>query len=381
MTSKFRARFLWNRAQGKWAAALCALSLVATACTAGQSVSSGAPSASPGGPSAGPGKVIVADTGGTHAAADWAAYFAPFQAKTGIQVQLIVGPDDPLAAVQAQVASGNIQWDLVICRYDNTLQDPSAWEPTDTSIVHSNDLIYPDQIGKLYVVNEITGFPVLAYSTTAFPTQGPASWADYFDVKKFPGPRGMMNIGLTSALRVPVTALLADGVAPANLFPLDLNRAYAKLDKLKPDIRVFWTTFAQSQDILRQGEVVMTPMADGRALQLLYGGSKVGVSWNGFVQGSGTWCVPKGAPNKVNAFKVLQYMLENPQQQAVQTSLTFYSPPTKAGAAAAKGLGVTDFASLHVAEASIKDNDPVVSAYTKENAQMLLARWNAWVGK
>lgn len=373
-----------NRARHRLLALLAVLPLVVGACSAGQSSPGASERQSPPAESQGTGEggsLVVADTGGSHAAADRAAYFTPFERETGIKVNLIIAPDDPLAAVQAQVESGNIEYDLVICRYDNTLQDPSVWEPIDRSIVHSDDLVYDEQIGDLYVVNEITGFPILAYSTTTFPDDHPETWADYFDVEKFPGPRGMMNIGLTSALRVPVMALLADGVAAEDLFPLDLDRAYAKLDELKPDIRVFWTSFSQSQDILRSGEVVMTPMADGRALQLLYGGSAVGVSFNGFVQGSGTWCVPKGAPNKENAFKLLQFMLENPELQALQTSLTYYSPPTKAGAEAALELGVNEFASLHTDEASIKDNDPVVAEYTRENSQMLLDRWNAWVNQ
>ena len=42
-------------------------------------------------------------------------------------------------------------------------------------------------------------------------------------------------------------ALLADGVAPSKLFPLDLDRAFHKLDQIKPNVAVWWKTGDQSK--------------------------------------------------------------------------------------------------------------------------------------
>lgn len=48
-------------------------------------------------------------------------------------------------------------------------------------------------------------------------------------------------------------ALLADGVPMDELYPLDLDRAFAKLDTIKDDI-VWWTKGAEPSQMLSTGE-------------------------------------------------------------------------------------------------------------------------------
>ena len=35
---------------------------------------------------------------------------------------------------------------------------------------------------------------------------------------------------------------MADGVAPDKLYPLDVDRAFKKLEEIKPNITVWWTS-------------------------------------------------------------------------------------------------------------------------------------------
>lgn len=332
------------------------------------------------GRSRGPGELVIVNPGGSLAQAINAAFLQPFENETGIKIRSVEGGDDPIAAVQAQVKSGNVQWDLVACVQESVIAFPEIWEQIDPTIVKSaGGLVYnlDQSVARYFSMNTLQAF-LVAYSKKAFPGRGPSSWKDFFDVKTFPGPRGVPNIGLESATNLPVVALLADGVAPKDLLPLDLDRAYAKLDELKPHIRVFWTTFGQSQDILRAGEVAVNFMADGRAGQLIAAGSPVGISFNQALSVVGGYCVPKNAPNKENAFRLLEYILSHPKQQAVLTSLTFYGPPTKGGVAAAQDLGVTDFTSLHVDEMVPQSSELV--KYFQDHSDELLRRWNAWVG-
>ncbi len=72
----------------------------------------------------------------------------------------------------------------------------------------------------------------LTWSKKAFPNGGPQSWTDFFDTAKFPGPRSLPDTG-DREWWVPLAALLADGVAPDKAFPMDIDRAYKKLDALK----------------------------------------------------------------------------------------------------------------------------------------------------
>jgi spermidine/putrescine-binding protein len=353
---------------------LLAIALAAAACTS--STSSGGSSASP----KNSGTLVYVSPGGTYASAINAAYVQPFEQATGIKVQAVSGGDNPLGAVQTQVQSGNVQWDLVACDPSIVQASPGIWQPIDRSIVNvpASQLAYPQEIGPKWVIDDIEAFPVFAYLLSAFKGAKPASWADFYNTAKFPGPRGVPNVGLDSAVFVPATALLADGVPPAKLFPLDLNRAYQTLDKLKPHIRIFWTSFSQSQDILGAGDVVMNMMTDGRAEQMNSEGPTVGVVFNEGFRYTASWCVPKGAPNTANAMRFLDFILTHPKQQAVFTSLTAYGPPTLAGAAAAKAAGVTDFSTLH--ESSLIPDTTAFYSYLAKNSRTLLNRWNAWVG-
>ena len=78
----------------------------------------------------------------------------------------------------------------------------------------------------------------------------PKTWADLFDTTKFPGKRTFYKWSAPGVIEV---ALLADGVAPAKLYPLDLDRAFKKLDTIKGDI-IWWSGGAQSQQLLASAE-------------------------------------------------------------------------------------------------------------------------------
>jgi spermidine/putrescine-binding protein len=326
---------------------------------------------------AGEGRLVALASGGTFGRGLNAAFFLPFQRETGITVELVEGPDDPIPQVKAQVESGNVQWDVVGCTIKQALQEP-IWEPIDYSIVESTDgLVTEEAAGEVYITQVMTAFPILAYNTEAH-TTAPTSWADYFDTANFPGPRGAPNFGLDSAWAMPAIALLADGVSPEELVPFDLDRAYEKLETLKPDIRVFWSTFSQGQDLIRSGEMTMSPLIDGRTLQLIDQAQPVGIVWNqGFIQ-HGAFCTPKGSPNKETAMRFYEWLLTNGEAQGTFTSITFYGPPTEVGIEAAQRIGVSDSTSQHV-DVLIPETTELLT-YVQENDDELLNRWNAFVG-
>jgi spermidine/putrescine-binding protein len=324
------------------------------------------------------GKLVIQSPGGSYAAAYNAAYWRPFANETGVDVQLSEGGDDPIAQLKAQVKSGNVLVDLVACGANIVSANPDLFEPVDKSIVTgAPDMVY-DMIGDKYAGADVEAFPMIASRSDVFKDGAPATWADYFDTSKFPGPRGFPNVGLDSAWSMPAAALLADGVPPDQLLPLDLDRAYKKLDTIKKDIRVYWTTFGQSADILRSKEVVVNALADGRAQQLASQDVPVNLSFKDAFRFTGSWCVPKGAKNAANAWKLIQYIYSHPQQQAVFTQLSGYGPPTKAGVSAAEKLGVKDFSSKHIDE-MIPDS-PELLDYITKNSDELLNRFNDWVG-
>ena len=95
---------------------------------------------------------------------------------------------------------------------------------------------------------------VLGYRKDAFPGgKGPQNWVDFWDAKKFPGPRTLRDSPVDNL----EFALMADGVAPDKLYPLDIDRAFKKLDAIKPHISVWWKTGAQSAQLLVDKEAIM----------------------------------------------------------------------------------------------------------------------------
>ena len=321
------------------------------------------------------GKLVFIAGGGSYYEGFQKAHLKSFEEATGIDVQEVEIGSDAIAQIRAQVESGNILWDAVLCAPTTALSFPELFEPIDRSIVTATNLGVEGAIGKNFVLNDLEAFPVLAYRSDEYPDP-PKGWADFYDVENFPGPRALPSFGLDSGAYIPASALLAMGVAPEDLLPLDLDRAYEFLDKFKPHVRAYFTGFTQAQDLMRSGEVTMTMMTDGRALQLIRAGSPIGIQWNQGFKFRASVCAVRGAPNVKNAMKFFNHILTNPENQVIFSTITMYGPPTKAGADLLMKTDLSDFTTLHLDEL-IPDSDEFLQ-YIQDNSDELLNRWNAY---
>src|SRR5215813_3103585 len=185
--------------------------------------------------------IYVNTWGGSWTAAEEAAYFKPFTAATGIQVRTVAPVS--FAKLKAQVTSGNFEYDVTEINQTEWLraEREGLVEPIDWTIVQK-DKLFPDAVFANGISYCALGTN-LCYRKDKFPNGGPRSWADFWDVRKFPGTRSLYN----NAPRSLAFALLADGVPPDKLYPMDIKRAFMKLDQIKPHIKVWWTQGNQSQ--------------------------------------------------------------------------------------------------------------------------------------
>jgi putative spermidine/putrescine transport system substrate-binding protein len=119
-------------------------------------------------------------------------------------------------------------------------------------------------------------------------------------------------------------ALLADGVAPADLYPLDLDRAFKKLDTIKSDI-IWWSSGAQSQQLLASAETPFGSFWNGRLVALADSGVTVETSWDQNITAADSLVVPKGAPNKAEAMKFIA-LATSAKPQAEMAAATGYAP-------------------------------------------------------
>ena len=168
----------------------------------------------------------------------------------------------PGRSIKTQVASGKPTWDVVDMPTGYCLRggEQGLIEKLDFSKI-PNAAAMPGAYRSPYSVAYEFYSSVLAYSQKKYPkANAPNSWADFWDVKKFPGRRALRNHPIATL----EAALMADGVAPDKLYPLDVDRAFKKLEEIKPHITVWWTSGAQSAQLLNDGEVDMEMAWNGR---------------------------------------------------------------------------------------------------------------------
>ncbi|SIT37333.1 Extracellular solute-binding protein family 1 [Paraburkholderia ribeironis] len=263
--------------------------------------------------------IVFASWGGTTQSAQQKDWAQPFTQASGIQV-LMDGPTD-YGKLKAMVESGNVQWDVVDVEGDfayAALRDGLV-EPIDYSVVNKAQLdprfTSPGAVGSFYY-----SF-VLGYNKATYKNGTPSTYADLFDTKRFPGKRTFYKWSAPGVLEV---ALLADGVAPDKLYPLDLDRAFKKLDTIKSQI-VWWSGGAQSQQLMASGEAPIGVFWNGRLHALQQTGVDVGVSWNQNLTAADMLVVPKGSKHKAEAMKFLA-SATGPQAQAKFAAETGYAP-------------------------------------------------------
>ena len=120
-------------------------------------------------------------------------------------------------------------------------------------------------------------------------------------------------------------ALLADGVSPANLYPLDVPRALASFAKIRPNIQTFYGTDAISENLLSAGEVDLEAVANGRIQGLIDNGGEFAIEWNQHMKVPSGYSILKGARNLENAYRFLDYAM-SPEAQARFATLIPYGP-------------------------------------------------------
>ncbi len=238
-------------------------------------------------------QMVFSSWGGTTQDAQAEFWAAPFTEKSGTEV-LQDGPTD-YGKVKAMVEAGAVAWDVVDAEFDWALQAGKAGqlEALDFNIIDKTRL--DPRFVSDYAVGSFYYSFVIGFNPASFPGDAqPQTMADLFDAAKFPGKRTFYK---WSAPGVIEAALLADGVPADQLYPLDLDRAFAKLDTIKSDI-IWWEGGAQSQQLLASGEAPIGLFWNGRLAALQADGMPVGISWQDNITAADALVVPKGTKNK-----------------------------------------------------------------------------------
>jgi putative spermidine/putrescine transport system substrate-binding protein len=263
--------------------------------------------------------VYVNSYGGVWESSWKKAFFEPFTAETKIQVKAVPGVS--FAKLKAQVQSRNFEWDVINLgdvEYAQAVIE-GLLEPVDKVAARAGRL--PPQIVREYGITSYALGTNLVYRKDKFPNGGPQNWADFWDVRKFPGPRSLFDRSFTCLC----FALLADGVPVEKLYPLDLDRAFRKMSEVKPHIKVWWKEGSQSQQLIRDGEVDMIAMWSARAVDLIADNVPLELVWNGAEIYNANLLLPKGDPNAKTAWEFCGFVAQA-KPQADFAMLLPYGP-------------------------------------------------------
>jgi len=272
--------------------------------------------------------VTIASWGGSYQEAQTKALFEPAAKATGIIVkeETYGGMSD----VRLQVTSGAVTFDIVASGSGSAARAGAEGllEELDYSVIDVTTF-YPALYSKHCVGGDVFS-TVYAWNTNTYGDAGPQSWADFWDVEKFPGSRAYR--GKVAGALAP--AMMADGVPMDKVWEeLDseegILRAINKVRELKPHIAVFWSSGAQHAQLMKDGEVDMTTVWNGRFDNAKKDGGKVAYSFNQALLDYDCFAIPKGAPNKDTAMMFLNEISKAEYQDDLPKYIT-YGPTNKA---------------------------------------------------
>ena len=268
--------------------------------------------------------ITVVSWGGSYGKAQDRALFTDASNHSGIAINRESGASMTKTCLQVQ--SSSVTWDLVVTGSGGAAAAAAdgCLEKIDYSVVDVSDF-YPGLYTDYCVGSDVFA-TVMAWNTDKYGEPGspgaPSSWADFWDVKKFPGTRAYRANNVDGALE---PALMADGVPPEKVYevlatPEGKRRAINKIRELKPHIAVFWGSGAQQAQLMKDAEVDMSTGWNGRFDNAKKDGAKVGYTFNQALLDYDCFAMPKGAPNKEVAMRFLAEV-SKPQYQA---NLPFY---------------------------------------------------------
>ena len=268
--------------------------------------------------------LTISSWGGAFQKAQKEAWFGIVEKELGVTIK--EETTSGIADIRAQVASGKPTWDLSTqgaysCAL---LQKEGRLEKFDAETIKIAADV-PEDLRTDHWVSQIVYSVAIGWREKAYGDKKPTGWADFWDVKKFPGPRSIRRHPIY-ALEM---ALIADGVAMDKLYPLDVERAFKKLEEIKPHVLIWWNSGAQSAQVLKDAEVDMVSAWNGRiqALQSEPVGKAgaIAVSFDQQILVSDCWLIPKGAPNKDLALKAIAIMTR-PEVNARISLFINYAP-------------------------------------------------------
>ena len=322
-------------------------------------------------------RIVVRDDGGVYTTAYGACFYRPFTEKTGIEVIGVQANAEPIAQIRSMVETKTYTWDmakisqpaiLLLTQGDKIFLEKHGLENDP------NVMSIPAAFMSPYGVATNVYSTVLAYRTDAFKgRKAPASWADFWNVKDFPGRRSLRKHPFDTIEE----SLMASGVPTSSLYPLNVDQAFANLDKISPSIDVWWNSGAQVTQMLTSGEVDMIATWVSRPQNAMIDGAPVAISWNQNLWGVDNWSILAGTPN-ADACREFIKFASDPKRMAQQTE---YYPAGVTQPEAFKYIKPEVAKNCPTYPDNIKNGVQINAKYWLDNQAAVTERFNSWILK
>jgi putative spermidine/putrescine transport system substrate-binding protein len=321
--------------------------------------------------------LVLANYGGAWAATLKKVCTDPFTKQTGIVVtQAATG--DSLAQIRVQQTTGNVLWDISPTEgVALPVSQRSQWlQPIDWKIVDPENKLAPASRHP-YAIGAIAYSTTIGYRTDKIPAGKTfTGWKDFWDVKNFPGPRTLRDTPIENL----EFALIADGVPVSSVYqvlkaPGGVDRAFRKLDEIKPAISVWWTTGQQPVQLLASGDVYYATAFNGRITQLQKDKVPVTMVWNGGSLNVSYYSIQKGARNAQAAMQFMKFCWNDPQKLA---EIAREMPYSGFNPDLYKNLTPEEAKILPTAPGNVQLQFTFDPEFWAEHQKELIARWQAW---
>lgn len=319
----------------------------------------------------------VVSWGGAYQDAQRDIYFEPFAAESGTALLEDVW-NGGVGAIRAKVEGGASDWDVVQVETEELVIgcEEGLYEPLDWGRLGLSGKLIPGAEHECGA-GTIVWSTVMAYDADRL-SEGPQGWADFWDLEKFPGKRGLRR-GPQYALEF---ALQADGVPVEEVYavlatPEGIDRAFAKLDEIKSEV-VWWEAGAQPPQLLAAGEVAMTTAYNGRiSAANKTDGRNFRIVWPGTLYSIDYWVILAGSPH-VDAGHDFIVFASDPERQAL---LPPQVPYGVTHIDAADGIPAEVLPEVPTAPENLAVTAELDSEFWVDNIERLTERFNSWLAQ
>ncbi|WP_407175656.1 ABC transporter substrate-binding protein [Bradyrhizobium sp. STM 3562] len=322
-------------------------------------------------------QLTVTGGGGSFQKALRKVIFDPFSKASGINIT-DTEYDYGLAKIRAMVETKTVSWDVVYASERGTreLCTEGIIEAIDWKRLGLDRDKYEGANYTDCGVPAGDAATVVIYDRDKLPN-GPKTIDDFFDLKKFPGKRGLYKVNPPLEW-----ALIADGVPVKDVYkvlrtPDGVDRAFKKLDTIKKDT-IWWTTGAQPPQLLADGQVVMTDAWTTRVYDAnKNSGKHFGIMWDAAVLSGNAWVIPKGTPRLEEAYKFITFAA-SPQEQAGMANATGTGVGNKDAIALIDPAMLPDIPNAPEHMGNVVRSD---STFWSEKGDEMRQRFTVWLAK